>query len=246
MAETAPRRRRRTRRRERSPHRRPGRSRGDPVSARRPPGGRVHGAVLHRPRVPAGLRPRRLGARPPAHPRHRRQLRLLATRRRAVGGAPHGHRPGPPRTRPLGEAESGLLGGGLRQRDARPPERAGGRPGHRRRAFAGRRRGGAVRLPVSRSLRAAGPGGQRGSGPDGQPPAPRGRRPRNRIAHAAVRPASDPVRQPPGRRAAARLRHRARARRRGDPGRLRRACPTRRPAWPSCGPSVRASTGTVR
>ena len=96
--------------------------------------------------------------------------------------------------RALGEATGRLLGGGLRQRHARPPERAGGRPGHRRRAFAGRRRGGAVRLPVPRSLRAAGPGGQRGSGPDGQPAAARGRRAGHRSAHAVSRPAA--VRSP--------------------------------------------------
>ena len=134
----------------------------------------------------------------------------------------HGHRAGPARARALREAAGRLLGGGLRQRDARPPERAGGRPGHRRRALPGWRRGGAVRLPVPRPLRAPGPGQQRGSGPDGQPAAADGHRAGRGAPHAVPRPPTDPPRQPPGRRVAPTLRHRPRARRRGDPGRLRR------------------------
>ena len=46
---------------------------------------------------------------------------------------------------------------------------ARGPPGHRRRAFARRGRGGPVRLPVSRSVRAPRAGRQRGSGPHGCP-----------------------------------------------------------------------------
>ena len=50
----------------------------------------------------------------------------------------------------------------------------------------GRRR---IYVPVPRTLRTPGAGGERGSGPDGQPPPPCGRRPRCRSRHAAARPA---------------------------------------------------------
>ncbi len=158
----------------------------------------------------------------------------------------HRHCPGSSRARALREAEGRLLGSGLRQRDARPPERARGRPGDRRRAFARGRRGGTVRLPVSRSLRAPGPGGQRGSGPNGQPLAPRGGGAGRRSPHAAARPATRAVRQPPRRRPVADLRHRTRTRRRGDPRRVRRAAQHGGPHGPSCAPSARASTGRAR
>ena len=155
-------------------------------------------------------------------------------------------RPGPPRARSLGEAAGRLLGGGLRQRHARPPERAGGRPGHGRRAFARRRRGGAVRLPVPRPLRAPGAGGQRGSGPHGQPAAARGRGARRRGPDAAPRPrrrSAAPAAWAQGS-CASSTRRSAATPRRSWP--CSTPCPTPRPAWRSCAPCARAWTGTAR
>ena len=79
--------------------------------ARRPPRGCLRACSTHHPRLPAGLRPGRLGPGHPVDPRHRGQLRHLAPGHRAAGQALHGHRPRPAGPRALREAAGRLLGG---------------------------------------------------------------------------------------------------------------------------------------
>ena len=64
----------------------------------------------------------------------------------------------PARSRPVGQAAGRLHARRLRQRHARPADRAGHRQGDPGRALLRRRGGDAVRLPVPRAHRAAGPG----------------------------------------------------------------------------------------
>ena len=75
--------------------------------------------------------------------------------------AVHGHRRRPAGPRAVGQAARGLLDRRVRQRDARPAFRPRYRAGHRRRPFARRRGGDAVRLPVPATGRAAGLGRRR-------------------------------------------------------------------------------------
>ena len=73
----------------------------------------------------------------------------------------HRHRARPPGPRRLRQAARRLLRGRLRQRHARPARRPRHRPGDPGRSLARRRRRHAVRLPVPRADRTAGPGSAR-------------------------------------------------------------------------------------
>jgi hypothetical protein len=105
------------------------------------------------PRVPGGG----LRSGDPADPRHRRQLHDVEHRAIRARAAVHGDRPRPARPRQVRQAAGGLLGGGVRQRDAGPAQRSRRRAGDRRGAFAGRWRRDAVRLPVPPARRPADP-----------------------------------------------------------------------------------------
>ena len=156
---------------------------------------------------------------------------IVAARRRATGRALHRHRPGPARARALREAAGRLLGGGVRQRDARPAERARGRPGHRRRALAGRRGGGAVRLPVPRRCERLVLVGSGGVGRTVSPLLRMAAVPGIEALMPLLGPPARSVRQPPRRRAVARS---STPRSGATPRRSWRSstrCPTRRPAW---------------
>ena len=158
-----------------------------PLPSRGAPGRAVPRSLRHRAWVPPGVRQGGDGAGAAARPRDRRQLGQLAAGARAAGRAPHRRGPGPPRSWPFGEATGRLHGGGVRQRDAGPAQRAGDRPGHGGGSLTGRWRGGTVRLPVPRALRTPGACRQRGSRPDGEPAAARRRRTRCRGVDATAR-----------------------------------------------------------
>ena len=122
---------------------------------------RAHAAVPHHPRLQAGVPDRRFRAGDSADPRHRRQLHHLECHPGQARPAVHGHRPGSAGPRAVRQATRRLLGRGVRQRDARPAQRARHRAGHHRGSFAGRRGGDAIRLPVPASGGTADPGRRR-------------------------------------------------------------------------------------
>ena len=205
--------------------RRPGRPDGDPLPARRPARGRLHACSTSPSTATAGPTSR------PARGRRSSSSTASATART--------------RWRPVVEelAEHytviapDLLGHGRSEKPRADYSVAGFANGMRDLLSVlevdrvtvvghslGRRRGRAVRLSVPAI--AASAWSCVGSGGVGRTVSPllaHGRRARHRGPHAVPRPAARPLRQPPGRRAAAALRHRPRARRRGDPGRVRRA-----------------------
>ena len=118
-------------------------------------------AVPHHSRLPARVPDRRVGSRDPADPRHRRQLHDVEQRAVQARSAVHRHRARPAGPREVRQAARRLLGGRLRQRHARPAQRARHRAGHRGRPLARRRRGHAIRLPVPAIGGPADPGRRR-------------------------------------------------------------------------------------
>ena len=105
----------------------------------------------------------------PAAARPRLRPHDLGAGDRHAGPALHRDRPRPARARRVRQAARRLQRGRLRQRHARPADRARHRQGHRGRPQLRRRRRDAVRLPVPRAHRAARAGRHRRPRPRGEP-----------------------------------------------------------------------------
>ena len=169
---------------------------------------RPHAGVPDHSRLPARIPDRRVRSGAAADPRNRRQLHDVEHRAGQTRPAVHRDRARSARSRPVRQTPRRLLGGGLRQRHARPAQRARHRRGDGRRALPGRRCRDAVRLPVPATGGTADPGGRR-RGDQGRQHraalrlAADGRRGAGAAA-TALRAARDPVRGQ-GRRHGARL-----------------------------------------
>ncbi len=137
-------------------------------------------------------------------PRDHRPLLAVGAGDRRARGRPHAAGAGPARTRRVGQAARRLLARRLRERRPRHDGRPRPRPRDDRRALARRRDRDAVRLPISRALRAAGPGLQRRPRPRGPPAAARRDPARLRVGAAAAHPrrACSPPARPSGGRSA--------------------------------------------
>ena len=116
------------------------------------------GPARHDPRAPSRLRRHRLRSRAAPAPRARVRPHHVGAGHRLARAPLHGDRPRPARPRGVRQAARGLQRRRLRQRHARPADRARHRPGERGGPQLRRRGGDAVRLPVPRAHRAAHPG----------------------------------------------------------------------------------------